>query len=220
MLVIIFEELCDGHKSSHILHAGILEFHCSVDWRKQATAMAVVANERWYAFVVMNLPPGIYEYKWKMYNPKYLPDTLRWQNDCSGRPLVGPYNNQKLVLNTSFDYCVCMLSSMNCWLSCRKFRGLEQGIYAIDIKQNHDISGTAADYFRSMKEPICLACAGSVSPWCYTHHLEYINYITNLRCFWKFVDLCKRQTVLGSITHLLLRDKLPDVILGKISKYF
>lgn len=107
---LIFEwfDLDIGHYTCW--NRGYLHLHGSWDWNKPIEATLGVKDAKFCGFVVLWLPPGTYEYKWRYTENAYFQAGVGmkqhefWFNDCSGRVGVGPYHNQILHVNNTLEW--------------------------------------------------------------------------------------------------------------------
>lgn len=206
MLVIIFERL----QYENLRNRCNLEFHCSADWSKAATAMAIIANQKIYAFAVLDLPPGVYSYKWKLHTLDRMPMFV-----CSGDG-----GEQVLRLCNSLDYYNCIISSIECFNSCRIAGEDIHGYDRIICGQFADVD--LPDYFGPHKK-ICHFCTPlyGCAPWkhCYDTHRYAIGSTKNISCFVQFERLCAKTIVWKHLASAVLKKDLPNDLIGQIIKF-
>lgn len=114
MTIVLFEELDYdiGKEFYEWKRYGCLELCGSWDWTKPIKCSIIVANSKFYAFAVIHLEMGTYEYKWKFTCSKctYIYNNVFyrivncwtvevWINDKSGRPNVSEHNNQLIEIS-------------------------------------------------------------------------------------------------------------------------
>lgn len=219
MLVIIFERLQHGVLRD-FQHCN-LEFHCSADWSKSITAMAVAANQKIYAFAVLDLPPGVYEYKWRLHTLDRMPK-FAWINDNSGRTIVPGSSSysQILRLENSLDYYNCIISSIRCFKSCRVCDEEIHGYDRIVCGQFADVDLPA--YFGPYKE-ICHFCTPlyGCGPWkhCYDTHRYAIGSTKNTSCFIRFERFARNPVVWKHLASVVLKKRLPDDLIRQIVEF-